>query len=55
MCMVIICRPFITLRGGKVIYASHYRKTAFCFPVDEEYKRKRPRKHKDVIEESMKS
>ena len=33
---VLICRPFITTRGGKRIYASQYGKAAFCFYVDEE-------------------
>ncbi len=38
----IICRPFITLRNGKILYASSVGKKAFCFEVDEE----RPKKAK---------
>ena len=30
-----ICRPFITLRNGKVIYAFEKGLKAFCFEVDE--------------------
>jgi len=30
-----ICRPFITLRNGKVLYAAHYGLQAFCFEVAE--------------------
>jgi hypothetical protein len=30
---VIICRPFITLRNGKRLYAKDVGKQAFCFPV----------------------
>jgi hypothetical protein len=33
---VLICRPFITLKSGKRIYASAYGKEAFCFYVDAE-------------------
>jgi hypothetical protein len=32
---VIICRPFITVKG-KRIFASAHGKVAFCFPVDAE-------------------
>ena len=28
-----ICRPFITLKNGKRIFASQYGKQAFCFWV----------------------
>lgn len=35
-----ICRPFITLRNGKVLYAREKGLKAFCFTVDEE----RPKK-----------
>lgn len=28
-----ICRPFITLRNGRVLYAPEVGKKAFCFPV----------------------
>ena len=31
-----ICRPFITTRGGKRIYAHQYGLQAFCFDVDAE-------------------
>ncbi|HRK98664.1 MAG TPA: hypothetical protein PLE43_09350 [Alphaproteobacteria bacterium] len=27
-----ICRPFITLKNGKRLFASAYGKQAFCFP-----------------------
>lgn len=30
---VLICRPFITTRSGKRIYASSVGKKAFCFYV----------------------
>ena len=30
-----ICRPFITTRDGRVIYAFNYGLKAFCFEVDE--------------------
>lgn len=30
-----ICRPFITLRNGRRLYAHEVGKTAFCFEVDE--------------------
>lgn len=32
---VTICRPFITLRNGRRLYAHQVGKTAFCFEVDE--------------------
>lgn len=41
--MVTICRPFITLRNGTVLYAASVGKRAFCFDVDEE----KPKKAKD--------
>ena len=31
----LICRPFITLKNGKRIYAASYGKQAFCFWVKE--------------------
>lgn len=31
-----ICRPYITTRSGKRIYAHQYGLTAFCFYVDRE-------------------
>lgn len=40
--MTTICRPFITLRNGKVLYAYEKGLKAFCFEVDEE----RPKKPK---------
>lgn len=40
---VTICRSFITLRNGKILYASACGKKAFCFEVEE----KRPKKAKD--------
>ena len=30
-----ICRPFITLRNGRRLFAHEVGKTAFCFEVDE--------------------
>lgn len=32
-----VCRPYITTKNGKVVYASTYGKKAFCFlvPVDD--------------------
>ncbi len=30
---ILICRPFITLRNGRRIYAHWYGKKAFCFWV----------------------
>ena len=48
-----ICRPFITLRDGRTIYASSYGRKAFCFSVDEEGKEKRPHMGEDVIEEEQ--
>ena len=35
----LICRPYITLRNGRRIYAKWYGKRAFCFWV-----KKQPRK-----------
>ena len=32
---VLVCRPFITTRSGKRIYAHWYGKKAFCFYVKE--------------------
>ena len=29
-----ICRPYITLKNGKRLYAAAYGKKAFCFYVD---------------------
>jgi hypothetical protein len=44
---MVICRPWITLRNGRVLYASEVGKQAFCFDVDSERsstkKEKRPR------------
>lgn len=37
-----ICRPFITLRNGKVLFASSVGLQAFCFEVD----KVRPKKQK---------
>jgi hypothetical protein len=36
-----ICRPFITLRNGKILLASSVGKKAFCFEVEEEYPKKK--------------
>ena len=33
---VLICRPFITLKNGKRIFAHEYGKQAFCFWVPQE-------------------
>lgn len=33
---VLICRPYITTRNGKRIYASQYGLQAFCFYVEAE-------------------
>jgi len=30
-----ICRPFITLKNGRRLFAHEVGKTAFCFEVDE--------------------
>lgn len=35
-----ICRPFITLRNGRRLFAHEVGKTAFCFEVDEVKKAK---------------
>lgn len=40
----VICRPFITLRNGKVLFAHQVGKQAFCFPVTEVKPKKRPAK-----------
>jgi hypothetical protein len=44
---MVICRPWITLRNGRVLYASAVGKQAFCFDVNSERpsakKEKRPR------------
>lgn len=32
--MAVICRPWITLKNGKRLYASSVGKKAFCFDVD---------------------
>ncbi|BFO06940.1 hypothetical protein KNHN1_53180 [Pseudomonas guariconensis] len=40
--MTMICRPFITLRNGKRLFAHEVGKTAFCFEVDEVRKAKPP-------------
>jgi len=31
----LICRPFITLRNGRVLWAYEVGKEAFCFEVDQ--------------------
>jgi hypothetical protein len=33
---VLICRPYITLRNGKRLYASECGKQAFCFWVPQD-------------------
>ena len=33
---VLICRPWITTKNGKRIYAKNYGKEAFCFYVSKE-------------------
>lgn len=40
--MTMICRPFITLRNGRRLFAHEVGKTAFCFEVDEVRKAKPP-------------
>lgn len=40
--MTMICRPWITLRSGKVLKASEVGLKAFCFEVEEV----RPKKEK---------
>lgn len=45
--MVTICRPFITLRNGNILYASSVGKRAFCFEVDEEKPKKAKESSKD--------
>lgn len=32
----LVCRPFITLKNGRKIYAYQYGKKAFCFWVSDE-------------------
>jgi hypothetical protein len=39
---MLICRPFITLRNGKIIYAHQKGLDAFCFEVSDE-------KHSDYL------
>ncbi|HTH92924.1 MAG TPA: hypothetical protein VL576_00365 [Candidatus Paceibacterota bacterium] len=46
MAKTTICRPFITLRNGKVLLASSVGLQAFCFEVDEV----RPKKQKSPQE-----
>jgi len=46
----VICRPFITLRNGKILYASAVGKRAFCFPADPDYWKRR--KKKEVAEKA---
>lgn len=47
---MIICRPFITLRNGRKLYAHEVGKKAFCWEVspekEEAYKQKQAEKAK---------
>jgi hypothetical protein len=31
----LICRPYITLKNGRRLYAAHYGKSAFCWRAKE--------------------
>ena len=42
-----ICRPFITLKNGKVIYAFEKGLKAFCFEVDEVKPKKQKTRSED--------
>jgi len=42
----IICRPFITLRNGRVLWAHEVGKTAFCFPASPGYLKRKKQKEK---------
>lgn len=44
---MLICRPFITLRNGKRLYAHEKGKEAFCFEVTLE-------QHKEYMEKKKK-
>lgn len=44
---MLICRPFITLRNGKRLYAHQKGLEAFCFEVT-------PEQHKDYLEKRAK-
>ncbi len=49
----IICRPFITLKSGKVLYAWEKGLKAFCFPATPNYipKKKKPPVKEESSEE----
>lgn len=49
MAKKIICRPFITMKNGKVLYAWEKGLKAFCFPASPNYvpKRKNPPTEED--------
>ena len=42
--MVTVCRPWVTTKSGKRIFASQYGKKAFCFLVEEEKPKVDPKK-----------
>ncbi len=48
----LICRPFITLRSGKVLFAYEKGIKAFCFNVDEVKPKKQKTPSKDEASDS---
>jgi len=40
----IICRPYVTLKNGRKLYASEYGLQAFCFPASLGYWERRKQK-----------
>jgi len=48
----LICRPFITLRNGKVLWAWEKGLQAFCFPASPDYVPKKKRNKKSSEDES---
>jgi hypothetical protein len=51
---MLICRPFITLKNGKIIYAAQKGLEAFCFEVSDE-KHKEYVKRKKEAEDKLKA
>lgn len=51
-----ICRPWITLRNGKRLYAWEKGLKAFCFPANPDYEKQNPRKEvvSEIVEETNK-
>lgn len=49
-----ICRPYITLRNGRVLWAWEVGKKAFCFAAKSDYvKKKNPPIKEDNLEDSQ--